>query len=164
MQHTHEVPSDGKAGFRYACELCHRRFVVVMVRLEGQVHYPALEELPEKPEPVNRKAYDDLHCMYPWEHPSAYWLRASVESGQILCTRCGLSIYQSEVAVLRASYPAFVELHMKCELGGFYGKDTHRGVLVVDPIFNDKGGDDAGSRDGDGGEVGEADGATRGGA
>jgi len=59
-----------------------------------------------------RKNYDRTWSLYPFEHPSAYWLRGG-DYG-LVCTRCGATepaTVEDEGAV------AFVDQHLKCKLG-----------------------------------------------
>lgn len=85
-------------------------------------------------QPDLRKRYDEQHVLYPWEHPEAYWLRASLY--QMVCTRCGARLFDEECprdpceAVIA---PAFVAKHLQCALG--CGLDAE--PEAHDPLFEE---------------------------
>lgn len=81
-------------------------------------------------EPIDRRRHDDTWALFPFEHPSAYWLRAG-EYG-MLCLRC--SSKESSLAET-GDFERFVEKHLACPLG--FGLRAPRAAAVheADPLF-----------------------------
>lgn len=84
-----------------------------------------------------RKNYDTQWMLYPWEHPDAYWLRAS--DVDIVCTRCGAHMTDERNPILdldemAEAFVFFVDEHLKCPLGlGF-----NASASPVDPLFDEE--------------------------
>lgn len=72
-----------------------------------------------------RKSFDRTWSLYPFEHPSAYWLRAGAWG--MVCTRCG-----SQEPAGADDFAPFVEQHLACPLG--CGLRAPR-VEQQDPLF-----------------------------
>jgi len=78
-----------------------------------------------------RKNYDRTWSLYPFEHPSAYWLRAGAWG--MICTRCG-----AQEPACAEDFAPFVEQHLGCKLGHGLRVSTQREQardLDTDPLF-----------------------------
>lgn len=83
-------------------------------------------EAPVLTDERTRKNYDTTWSLYPFEHPSAYWLRGGPYG--IVCTRCGATDTD-----LDHDFAPFVEQHLACPLG--HGHKGERTRAPEDPIF-----------------------------
>jgi hypothetical protein len=92
-----------------------------------------LIEPPILTDPETREHYDETWKLYPFEHPQAYWLRATdgeSPSPAIICTRCSTGLAAAGKG--EHEWAAFVAAHLKCVLG--HGLDG-RGK-AKDPLFD----------------------------
>ncbi len=83
-------------------------------------------------DPVTRERYDRTWAFFPWEHPSAHWLRSDGEI--IVCLRCSSRTAPPALGDDPAvAAQAFVDQHVLCPEG--FGLRGSKPVPRRDPLF-----------------------------